>query len=266
MTRSTASRLARNSDSLMIGGRRRPDSRPSRRRWRLASSRVEPLTARTSSGSAAGRGSRAGSGAPGCSCAGASAAAAAPLRRRLRRLLVPPSPSASPACWPPSAAPDPARAVSPGASSGVPDGRAAIALGGLVGGLGATPATAAATAAAPPPGRPARGLARLGLRVAAGPAAIGPARLLGDGGRLEDDDGGLERGRRHGCRGAVVPGGGAARAGLAGLRGTGRRARAEDRQLDWLAQPAARPAEQAPAEPAAFGAGLLTRSFLLMRS
>ena len=30
----------------MIGGRRRPDSRPSRRRCRLASSRVEPLTAR----------------------------------------------------------------------------------------------------------------------------------------------------------------------------------------------------------------------------
>ena len=48
MTRSTASRRARNSDSVMIGGRRRPDSRPSRRRWRLASSRVEPLTARTS--------------------------------------------------------------------------------------------------------------------------------------------------------------------------------------------------------------------------
>ena len=48
MTRSTASRRARNSDSVMIGGRRRPDSRPSRRRCRLASSRVEPLTASTS--------------------------------------------------------------------------------------------------------------------------------------------------------------------------------------------------------------------------
>ena len=53
MTRSTASRRARNSDSVMIGGRRRPDSRPSRRRCRLASSRVEPLTARTSVTSAA---------------------------------------------------------------------------------------------------------------------------------------------------------------------------------------------------------------------
>ena len=41
MTRSTASRRARNSDSVMIGGRRRPDSRPSRRRCRLASSLVE---------------------------------------------------------------------------------------------------------------------------------------------------------------------------------------------------------------------------------
>ena len=55
MTRSTASRRARNSDSVMIGGRRRPVSRPSRRRCRLASSRVEPLTARTSSVVAAAR-------------------------------------------------------------------------------------------------------------------------------------------------------------------------------------------------------------------
>src|SRR5580704_5002021 len=59
MTRSTASRRARNSDSVMIGGRRRPDSRPSRRRCRLASSRVEPLTARTSL-SATARGGRLG--------------------------------------------------------------------------------------------------------------------------------------------------------------------------------------------------------------
>ena len=42
MTRSTASRRARNSDSVMTGGRRRPESRPSLRRCRLASSRVEP--------------------------------------------------------------------------------------------------------------------------------------------------------------------------------------------------------------------------------
>ena len=32
----------------MIGGRRRPESRPSRRRWRLASSRVDPRTGWTS--------------------------------------------------------------------------------------------------------------------------------------------------------------------------------------------------------------------------
>ena len=42
MTRSTASRRARNSASLTIGARRRPASRPSRRRCFLASSRVEP--------------------------------------------------------------------------------------------------------------------------------------------------------------------------------------------------------------------------------
>ena len=49
MTRSTASRRARNSDSVRIGGRVRRCSRPSRRRWRLASSRVEPETPCTSS-------------------------------------------------------------------------------------------------------------------------------------------------------------------------------------------------------------------------
>ena len=42
MTRSTDSRRARNSASLTIGARRRPASRPSRRRCFLASSRVEP--------------------------------------------------------------------------------------------------------------------------------------------------------------------------------------------------------------------------------
>ena len=48
MTRSTDSRRARNSDSEMTGGRRRPDSRPSRRRCRFASSRVDPRTDLTS--------------------------------------------------------------------------------------------------------------------------------------------------------------------------------------------------------------------------
>ena len=42
MTRSTDSRRARNSASLTIGARRRPASRPSRRRCFLASRRVEP--------------------------------------------------------------------------------------------------------------------------------------------------------------------------------------------------------------------------------
>ena len=49
MTRSTDSRRARNSASLTIGARRRPASRPSRRRCFLASSRVEPDTAVISS-------------------------------------------------------------------------------------------------------------------------------------------------------------------------------------------------------------------------
>ena len=53
ITRSTASRRARNSASVRIGARRRPESRLSRRRCRLASSRVEPLTPRTPSSSAA---------------------------------------------------------------------------------------------------------------------------------------------------------------------------------------------------------------------
>src|SRR3954451_11502535 len=52
ITRSTDSRRARNSDSVMIGGRRRPVSRPSRRRCRFASRRVDPLTPRTPSSSA----------------------------------------------------------------------------------------------------------------------------------------------------------------------------------------------------------------------
>src|SRR3954449_8800159 len=47
--RSTDSRRARNSASVRIGVRRRPVSRPSRRRWRLASRRVDPVTPRTSS-------------------------------------------------------------------------------------------------------------------------------------------------------------------------------------------------------------------------
>src|SRR5699024_2101565 len=48
MVRSTDSRRARNSASVMMG-RRRPASRPSFRRCRLASRRVEPLSEVTSS-------------------------------------------------------------------------------------------------------------------------------------------------------------------------------------------------------------------------
>ena len=49
MTRSTDSRRARNSASVRIGARRRPASRPSRRRCRLASRRADPLRAVASS-------------------------------------------------------------------------------------------------------------------------------------------------------------------------------------------------------------------------
>jgi len=48
MTRLTASRRARNSASVITGGRRRPAPRPSRRRCFLASSRVEPRSEVTS--------------------------------------------------------------------------------------------------------------------------------------------------------------------------------------------------------------------------
>ena len=90
MTRSTASRRARNSDSVMIGGRRRPESRPSRRRWRLASSRVDPRTGWTSP-------------------AGSSAERPGPhmhdgVRRLVRPCLVGVLPAAAPASPPPAAA------------------------------------------------------------------------------------------------------------------------------------------------------------------
>src|SRR5580704_10741132 len=84
MVRSTDSRRARNSDSVMIGGRRRPVSRPSRRRCFLASSRVEPLTERTSSLLVWPFGSRTWTTVSGGSSAVSSGPSAEP-RRRLRR-------------------------------------------------------------------------------------------------------------------------------------------------------------------------------------
>src|SRR6476660_1532390 len=100
MDRSTDSRRARNSDSVTIGGRRRPVSRPSRRRCFLASSLVEPLTERTSSLPFGSRTCTTVSG--GSSEPGASGPSPAEPRRRLRRRRRPlppasPSPSADPA-------------------------------------------------------------------------------------------------------------------------------------------------------------------------
>ena len=86
MTRSTASRRARNSASLRIGGRRRPASRPSRRRCRLASRRVDPRDALDLVGvlPLVGRPSRPAAGARGRRCS-AGRRPRWPRRRRSRR-------------------------------------------------------------------------------------------------------------------------------------------------------------------------------------
>src|SRR4029077_13850887 len=104
---------ARNSDSVTMGGRRRPVSRPSRRRCFLASSLVEPLTERTSLlaelAEAAGlpfdsRTCTTVSG--GSSELGASEPSPAEPRRRLRRRR-------RPLAAPPSASPGPPSSPSP---------------------------------------------------------------------------------------------------------------------------------------------------------
>src|SRR6185369_13703093 len=109
MDRSTDSRRARNSDSVTIGGRRRPVSRPSRRRCFLASSLVEPLTERTSSLPFGSRTCTTVSG--GSSEPGASGPSPAEPRRRLRRRRRRPPPAS------PSASADPA-SPSPPSSAG----------------------------------------------------------------------------------------------------------------------------------------------------
>src|SRR5262245_38601619 len=124
MDRSTDSRRARNSDSVMIGGRRRPVSRPSRRRCFLASSLVEPLTERTSSLPFGSRTCTTVSG--GSSEPGASGPSPAEPRRRLRRRRLP-LPPASPS---PSASADPPASPSPlspaGASAAGASGLASV--------------------------------------------------------------------------------------------------------------------------------------------
>src|SRR5271166_6763000 len=119
MERSTDSRRARNSDSVMIGGRRRPVSRPSRRRCFLASSRVEPLTDRTSSLPFGSRTcTTVSGGSSGVSESGPATPSAEPRRRlRRRRRALPPSASSSAGPLAPASplpSPDPAGAdVSP---------------------------------------------------------------------------------------------------------------------------------------------------------
>ena len=112
MTRSTLSRRARNSASVMIV-RRRPASRPSRRRCFLASRRVEPLTAVGSSRCE--RGSRTRVVVPGGSSF--SPSPEPPRRRRRRRRLVPPSPSSPCSSGP---VPPASSAASPEVSDAVP--------------------------------------------------------------------------------------------------------------------------------------------------
>ena len=98
MVRSTDSRRARNSDSVMTGGRRRPDSRPSRLRCFFASRRVDPLMARTSSaGLCASLTCTTVSGGSSGDSASPSPATRRRLRRRRRLELLPsPGPSPSP--------------------------------------------------------------------------------------------------------------------------------------------------------------------------
>src|SRR5215831_2018258 len=134
MTRSTASRRARNSDSVMTGGLRRPESRPSLRRWRLASSRVDPRTTCTSSPeSSAER--------PGRTCTTVfggssgpvwSASAADPRRRLRRRRRLPPEASSSPGSTGASASSERAGAGSPVTAAATAAARAVgLPLAGL---------------------------------------------------------------------------------------------------------------------------------------
>ena len=94
IVRSTDSRRARNSASDRIGTRRRPASRPSRRRWRLASRRVDPRTLCTPSPSSLvaalrSRGWRTRVTVPGGSSSEAASSPDPRRRRRRRRREVP---------------------------------------------------------------------------------------------------------------------------------------------------------------------------------
>jgi hypothetical protein len=105
MVRSTDSRRARNSDSVTIGGRRRPVSLPSRRRCFFASSLVEPFTDRTSSLPFGSRTCTTVSGGSSGASESEPAVPSAEPRRRLRlrlRALAEPDSSSSPSAVPPS--------------------------------------------------------------------------------------------------------------------------------------------------------------------
>src|SRR5271165_4660362 len=109
----------------MIGGRRRPVSRPSRRRCFFASSLVDPLTDRTSSLPFGSRTcTTVSGGSSGVSESGPAAASAEPRRRlRRRRRAVPPAPSASSSARPPASSPsaDPADADASAPADGPAD-------------------------------------------------------------------------------------------------------------------------------------------------
>ena len=159
MDRSTDSRRARNSASLRIGTRRRPASRPSRRRCRLASRRVEPRTLCTPSPSVSSDRSRGVRtlttvfGGSDSSSAAASVEASSPdprrRRRRRRRREAPASsdssaPSASSSAPAVSSASSVSSVSSPSRSSPSVSSSSLRALA-----LAAAPAAPASTAPAP---------------------------------------------------------------------------------------------------------------------
>ena len=166
MTRSTLSRRARNSASVMTV-RRRPASRPSRRRCFLASRRVEPSTPVTSSR----RLSRTLTTVFGGSSGELpSSEPPEPRRRRRRRRRLPRTRPRPPRRPPRSASPASAASSASSSSSSSVVGRLGVRV------AAATAATATATAATAPAGA-GRGLVGV---------ALGVLRLVGVGALVDD--------------------------------------------------------------------------------
>ncbi len=157
MVRSTDSRRARNSDSVMIGGRRRPVSLPSRRRCFLASSLVDPRTDRTSSLPFGSRTcTTVSGGSSGVSDSDPARPSAEPRRRlrlRLRALLPAESASSAASAGPPSSA-DQATSADPADAEG--SGPAEVSDPSRAAPSRAAPSRAAPSRAAPSRAAPSR--------------------------------------------------------------------------------------------------------------